>query len=72
MAWSERQQAMLREMGLRVWSPPPLVASVTETATPAAAAPPAAGAPVEGLCVMRLLLMSRPTCKERGAPDDSL
>lgn len=35
MAWTERQQAMLREMGLTVWSPP-------AAAVPAIEAPPAA------------------------------
>jgi uracil-DNA glycosylase len=47
MAWSEHQQAMLREMGIRVWSPPEAepaaaVAEVTPAPQNAAPAPPRA------------------------------
>jgi uracil-DNA glycosylase len=38
--WTERQQALLAAMGLRVWAPPPAVA-----AEPARAAPPRTAAP---------------------------
>lgn len=52
MAWNERQQRMLREMGLRVWSPSaatvPLAASAVDSAPPVEPplAPPPAAAPV--------------------------
>jgi DNA polymerase len=36
MAWSERQQAMLREMGIRLWQPPAAPA-ITAAGSPAAA-----------------------------------
>ncbi|HSI50107.1 MAG TPA: uracil-DNA glycosylase [Ideonella sp.] len=42
MAWSERQQAMLRGMGLKVWVPPPAAEPLLDTPPPpAAVAPPA-------------------------------
>lgn len=43
MAWTERQQRMLREMGLRVWSPPASATPVAEVS----AAPPAPPAPTQ-------------------------
>jgi DNA polymerase len=41
MAWSERQQAMLQEMGIRVWSPPDLSMAEVEVAPPPLDAAPA-------------------------------
>lgn len=38
MAWSDRQQAMLRELGLQLWLPPQGAAGSAAVATPAAAA----------------------------------
>jgi uracil-DNA glycosylase family 4 len=46
MAWTERQQAMLRAMGLRVWSPAPVPVDPPDAAAPAAPMP-APAAPVE-------------------------
>ena len=40
MAWTERQQAMLREMGLRVWAPALLADMPAQPAAPSAAQPP--------------------------------
>lgn len=50
MAWTERQQAMLGEIGLRVWAPVPTSAAVIPAAAPPPAtvllpAPPPASAP---------------------------
>ena len=45
MVWTERQQAMLGAMGLRMWAPPEPAAPVAALAVPAAAA--ARAAPVE-------------------------
>ena len=46
MAWSERQQALLRGIGLRVWSPPaPSVATAAVAPTPPAQPPPQAQRP---------------------------
>ena len=49
MAWTERQEAMLEAMGIRLWQPPqavavaePVPAPAPETVEPAAPAPPAA------------------------------
>ncbi|MEO8805095.1 MAG: uracil-DNA glycosylase [Burkholderiaceae bacterium] len=52
MRWSERQVAMLREMGVRVWAPPDVpMASVELAEEPAAAAvaPPQLRPPARGL-----------------------
>ncbi|MES2715888.1 MAG: uracil-DNA glycosylase [Pseudomonadota bacterium] len=38
MGWTERQQAMLQEMGLRLWTPAPALPPVAAPATPAPAA----------------------------------
>ena len=46
MAWSERQRAMLRAMGLSVWAPPAEAPSTPSPAEPEAVAPPRA-APIE-------------------------
>ena len=53
MRWTERQQAQLREMGLRLWGPgdaaPGAAAAQTAEATPAGTAPPpAAGSTAPG------------------------
>jgi uracil-DNA glycosylase len=48
MPWSERQRAMLREMGLRVWQPAaavPASAAPSRTAEAGAMAPPVGWGP---------------------------
>ena len=45
MGWSERQIAMLREIGVRVWAPPVADAAAPEAAVDAPATPPPAALP---------------------------
>jgi len=81
MAWSERQQAMLREMGIRLWQPPtapeapssvpPAPAAtaatvVTRTADTARAEPPAAlPAPRPPVAAAPAVIARRPSAVDR-------
>ena len=51
MAWTERQRAMLRAMGLSVWAPPVAPAPPEDADAPDAAAPAETGAPARSASV---------------------
>ena len=79
MGWTERQQAMLQEMGLRLWAPAPelppgpapVPAPATAAATAAAPAAPTPPAPVRAMPAPVAVMPIRPAAQAGSSPADA-